>query len=395
VYAQYDIEGRQFNLMEGIIDHKTDGHAVAPAEKYIKHGSNKKVMKTTKGWHLCVEWKDGTTSWERLVDLKESNHVEVAEYAATKSLLNSPAFVWWAPRVLQKRTREFGDDAGKLALIVRALYGLKSAGAAFRNHLAECMKHVGWHPCRADRDLWMKAETRPDDGVSYLVYILIYVDDILCVHHDPGSPLAKLDAYFKMKEGSIQVPTFYLGAKLKKTVLPNGVVAWGMSSSKYIQYAVQNVKEYLTALPGYQMLVNKASGPFAGVYKPELDESPELDPTRANFYQSQIGILRWCVELGRIDIITEVSMLSTYLCLPREGHLEAVFHVFVYLGLHQNARVVFDPTYPDVDMGTFIKTDWKFPSDAPIPRGKEVLQASANCGIKCFWSRICCNEEWH
>jgi hypothetical protein len=159
---------------------------------------------------------------------------------------------------------EFGDDAVKRALIVRALYGLKSSGEAFRNHLAECMNHLGWHPCRADRDLWMKAETRPDDGVLYWVYILIYADDILCVHHDPGSPLSKLDEYFKMKEGSIQVPTFYLGAKLKNSVLPNGVVACGMSSSKYVQSAVQNFKEYLAALPGDQMLVKKASGPFAG-----------------------------------------------------------------------------------------------------------------------------------
>jgi hypothetical protein len=63
------------------------------------------VRKTTKGWHLCVEWKDGTTSWERLADLKESNPVEVDEYAATKSLLNTTAFIWWAPHVLQKRTR--------------------------------------------------------------------------------------------------------------------------------------------------------------------------------------------------------------------------------------------------------------------------------------------------
>jgi hypothetical protein len=62
--------------------------------------------------------------------------------------------------------------------------------------------------------------------------------------------------------------------------------------------------------------------------------------------------------MGHIDIITEVSMLSTYICLPREGHLEAVFHVFSYLGLHHNARVMFDSTYPDVYMGTFIKTDW-------------------------------------
>jgi hypothetical protein len=45
----------------------------------------------------------------------------------------------------------------------------------------------------------MKAETRLDDGVSYWAYILIYVDDIFCVHHDPDSPLANLDENFKMK----------------------------------------------------------------------------------------------------------------------------------------------------------------------------------------------------
>jgi hypothetical protein len=45
----------------------------------------------------------------------------------------------------------------------------------------------------------MKAETCPDDGVLYWAYILIYVDDILCVHHYLGAPLEKLDEYFKMK----------------------------------------------------------------------------------------------------------------------------------------------------------------------------------------------------
>jgi hypothetical protein len=148
-----------------------------------------------------------------------------------------------------------------------------------------------------------------------------------------------------------------------------------------VQSAVQNVQEYLAALPGYQKLLNKASGPFAGGYKPDIDESPELDSIKANFYQSQIGILYWCVELGRIEIITEVSVLSTNLFLRHEGHLEAVFHVFAYMGLHHNARVVFDPTYPSVDMGTFIKIYWKYmygdvkemiPSGAPVPRGNEV-----------------------
>jgi hypothetical protein len=49
----------------------------------------------------------------------------------------------------------------------------------------------------------MKAETCSNYGVRYWAYILIYVDYILCVNHDPGTPLAKLDEYFKMKEGSV------------------------------------------------------------------------------------------------------------------------------------------------------------------------------------------------
>jgi hypothetical protein len=91
--------------MERIIDHKTDGHAFEPAYMYINHGRNKNVRKKTKCWYLCVEWKYGTTSWERLADIKESNPVEVAEYAATKSLLDTPDVFWCAPYVLKKRTR--------------------------------------------------------------------------------------------------------------------------------------------------------------------------------------------------------------------------------------------------------------------------------------------------
>jgi hypothetical protein len=69
---------------------------------YIKHGRNKQVRKTTKGWHLCVEWKYGTTSWERMVDLKESNPVEVAVYADAKGLIDYPDFVWWAPHFFKQ-----------------------------------------------------------------------------------------------------------------------------------------------------------------------------------------------------------------------------------------------------------------------------------------------------
>jgi hypothetical protein len=40
---------------------------------------------------------------------------------------------------------EFGADAGKMAIIVHALYGLKSAGASFQRHLADCMQTLGYN----------------------------------------------------------------------------------------------------------------------------------------------------------------------------------------------------------------------------------------------------------
>ena len=64
------------------------------------------------------------------------------------------------------------------------------------------------------------------------------------------------------------------------------------------------------------------------------------------------------VELGRIDIFCEVSMMSSHLALPREGHLAQVFHIFVYLKNYHNFSLVFDLSYPDVNIDTFPKHDW-------------------------------------
>ena len=66
-----------------------------------------------------------------------------------------------------------------------------------------------------------------------------------------------------------------------------------------------------------------------------------------------IGILRWMCELGRIDICTEVSMLSSYSAMPCEGHLKPALHVFSYLKSKSNSRLIFDPMEPDVGDSNF------------------------------------------
>ena len=531
MYAQCDEEGNEFLLLNSIVDHQKNEEAVKMQDAYIQHGSNRKLRQTTKGWKLCVEWKDGSSSWERLADLKESYPIEIAEYAMAKDIAQEPAFAWWVPYVLKKRKRiiatvnkryhkrthkygieipktwddavridkvngntlwqdainkemknvkvafktlendekvpvgyqeikchmifdikmenfrrkarlvagghmtevpmaatyssvvsrdsvriaftmaalndleicmgdienayltapvkekiwcvlgkEFGSDAGKTALIVRALYGLKSAGAAFRAHLADCMRHMGWQPCLADPDVWLRAETRPSDGFKYYAYCLMYVDDILSIHHDAKSIIYQIDKYFKIKPDSIGEPKFYLGAKFSKVKLQNGVMAWGMSSSKYTQAAIANVEEYLQKTG--RRLGKKTSTPMVYGYRPEMDTSPELNPEDANYYQSLVGILRWMIEIGRVDMITEVSEMSSYLAMPREGHLDSVLHIYSYLKCHHNCRMIFDPTYPIIEHDQFKDNcDWKamygnvseaIPSNAPKPRGKEV-----------------------
>jgi hypothetical protein len=124
----------------------------------------------------------------------------------------------------------------------------------------------------------------------------------------------------------------------------------------------------------------KVRGPWPHDYVSELDVTPAPDPARAQYYQSQIGVLLWIIELGRIDIVTEVSKLASCMILPREGHLEAVFHAYAYLKSKHNSRMAFDPCYPVIDLNKF-RTDanWvefygemeePIPLDAPKVRGK-------------------------
>ena len=101
---------------------------------------------------------------------------------------------------------EFGEDEGKTAIIVRALYGLASPGASFRNHLADCMRHLGYTSCLADPDLWYRPMVRPEDNYNYYSYVLLYVYNCSCVCHDAEAEIHKIDKFFTMKKGSVGDP---------------------------------------------------------------------------------------------------------------------------------------------------------------------------------------------
>jgi hypothetical protein len=140
--------------------------------------------------------------------------------------------------------KEFGVDYSKKAIVVRALYGLKSSGAALRAHLERCMSEMGYRSCPADPDLWLKERT-DKKGRQYYSYILCYVDDLSVVHHNPKQVMDRINSFLPLKPDSVGLPEIYLGAKLKKKTFADGTTAWGLSPAKYVQQAVKNVEFFL------------------------------------------------------------------------------------------------------------------------------------------------------
>ena len=131
LFAQIDNEGNRQVLMDEIIGHRSNEHAVKQQDVFIitKMGT-KRRRETTKGWELLIRWKDSGTDWVALKDIKESYPVQVAEYAVSSLISEEPAFAWWASSVLKKcnriiaktkskywlRTHKFGIEIAKTVL---------------------------------------------------------------------------------------------------------------------------------------------------------------------------------------------------------------------------------------------------------------------------------------
>ena len=533
IYSQVDETGRTLVLLDEITDHRSNDQAVPKDQgTYTNSHGTPQRKRTTRGWELLVQWMDKSQSWVPLKELKETNPVQVAEYAVANQIADEPAFAWWVRHALRKRdvilkkvksrywkqTHKYGielphsvqealaidrktgtdfwrkaiekeiknvqiafkfldDDkvpigyqkipchmiftikmdltrkarfvagghrtdppkdsvyssvvsrdsvrlgfmlaalndlkvlaadvqnaylnaptkekvyfmaglefgpanVGRPVLIVRAQYGLKSSGARWRDHMAGTLRDLNFESCQADPDVWMRPGVKPN-GDKYWEYVLCYVDDLLAISHDPQAIMDAMSGYYTLKEGSVGEPTEYLGGEVRKWVIEDSqnpdTPRWGISCDLYVKRALTEVERELAKVG--KALPTRVSTPITPEYRPEIDSTPEIDPKRANYYQGLIGVLRWMCELGRIDILYHVSILSHFLANPREGHLEQVFHIFAYLKRYNKSIMVFDDTEPVFDESRFTKCDWTefypgaheaVPPKAPELRGQSV-----------------------
>ena len=536
LFSQVNAEGQSLQIFRGINGHRKLKGAVEkddPAATIRGH-TNVHHAKTTQGWEIRVEWRDGSTTWLPLSEVKAGNPVELADYAVLAKIDDEPAFRWWVPFVIKSKKRivskvkakywrlthkfgiqlpknvteayqidketnttfwgdaiakemkkikdamtlydgteddarkkligfqkinchiifdvkmegltrkarfvagghmteapksmtfasvvtresvriaflvaalndlhieaadvtnaylwadcrekiyfiagpEFGDMRGRVLIIRKALYGLKSSGAAWRSLFASTLRELGYKPTRADPDVWLRPARKPD-GFEYYEMVLVYVDDILHLSHhrriEENKTMQAVGRIYDLKPGSTGKPSRYLGANVGSLFDDTGKEMWFMSAADYIREAVKTIE---ADLGDDIKLRGRADRPFNQEYRPELDATPELNAELIQKFQGYIGILRWTVELGRVDIMTEVSLLSSYLVSPREGHLQAALHIFAYLRKHADQAMMFNPHLPDIDERQFQhNVQWsdvygdvqeELPSGMPPPRG--------------------------
>jgi hypothetical protein len=417
------------------MDHKKDDTAIDIANGTVTTSSgNVKPKITTQGWQLLMLWKDKSTSWVKLKDLKVSNPVELAEYAVANRIVEEPAFKWWVSNTLHKwnhiiskvkkndwrmmqkfgcklphsveealeidrqtgtdhRQRalnkemsnvkvawnacdditpddvgsgkvkgmigfqeigchivfdikmdftrkarfcagghttdtpaammyssvvlrdsvqigfmlaalngmdmmacdlenvylnapcvekiwiegglECGSDKGKVCVVVRAVYSLKSAGASWRAMLAQALHDIGFVSTIADPNVWIQPAAHKEGHGDYEM-LLVYVDDVLAISHEPKVLIDAIGEYYKVKPRSHKEPDIYLGANVKKVQMPDDREVWATSPHDYIKNAIKTVKGLLAEDREGYVLKNKAKNPFPMNYQPKLDVSNEL-----------------------------------------------------------------------------------------------------------------------
>jgi len=119
---------------------------------------------------------------------------------------------------------EFGLKAGTVMIIEKALYGLKTSGAAWRTLLASLLTELGYESTQADPDVWICVAVKPE-GFEYYEMLLVNVDDISTIAFDPKLTMDAIGKLYRLKEGSVGPPERYLGANIKRVHLPDVTMA--------------------------------------------------------------------------------------------------------------------------------------------------------------------------
>jgi hypothetical protein len=262
-----------------------------------------------------------------LLSIADANNMEVLSADIKNAYLSSPV----QEKVYIRLGEEWGEHAGKVAYVKKAIYGLRTSPASFGNYVAGHMLDLGYRRCRYDANVWMR---KCKDG-SHYNYCAWYVDDLLMVSSEAQQDMAELSAIFDFK--STGEPDLFLGVHIRRKDNK-----WSMDPSAYIKEQLDRLVETLPM--EYNGKWRTSNVPMNENDAPELDTSPALDPVSKRVFQRYLGVMQWCCTIGRGDIAYATASLSRFGQNPRVGHFDRALKVFEYLNKYPDKSLTVDST---------------------------------------------------
>ena len=265
---------------------------------------------------------------------------------------------------------EFGEREGHILVIRKAIYGLRVSGKNYCDLWADCMRKMGFTPCLAAPDIWL----RPNEKLDCYEYVATYVDDLCICMEDPAAFIQEVKDRFDLEFKGVGAIKYHLGMDIGRDT--NGVMF--IQTRKYVEKMSDNYERMFGSKPKHVY-----TSPLDPNDHPETDTSDFLDSVGIEQYQSLIGSMQWAVTIGRFDIAPALTTMSSFRVDPRFGHLERCKRMVGYLTQFRAARIRIRPDEPDLSDVPLDQYDWMnfiygdvrevVPSNAPKPRGCYVL----------------------
>jgi hypothetical protein len=202
---------------------------------------------------------------------------------------------------------EFGELEGHMLIISKALYGLRTSGLRWHERFSQCLREMGFEPCKAEPDIWMRQVD------NLYEYIAVYVDDLCISSKDPEAITDTLTEQYGFKLKSTGPIDYHLGM----TFCQNNRNNLCISPQHYIEKMVESYKQMFNENP-----LSKADSPLDSNDHPEVDTSEFLDKDGIQQYQFLIGSMQWAISIGRFDIAVHVMSMSSFRTSPGRGHLD-------------------------------------------------------------------------
>ena len=260
---------------------------------------------------------------------------------------------------------EYGPLSGIIWIFDKGLYGLRSSGARFHEHLSDILKKMEFKPSQADPDLWFK-----DCGTHY-EYIARYVDDILIFSKEPQELIKCLQVTYSLQ--GVGVPEYYLGGDFKVVKKSNGIETFTFCAKTFITNVCERIERLM------EIVLKSFETPMATGDHPEMDDTGFLNNDEHSKYRMLIGCGQWAITLGRFDVMFSIQTMARFTAAPRQGHITRVLRIFGYMKAYAKYGIIIDVQEKTISQTEDIKVNWEeqypgaheeLPSNMPKPKGK-------------------------